>query len=105
MDDARSIAPCRAGPAPDDPRLASRGAGEAAAITLALSLPADLVLMDDRAGVAAARAKRLNVMLSSPDGQLVSWSQTRRCGGRATGVSCRQEGSLWASFRFNYPAI
>ena len=28
-------------------------------------------------------------------------NQTRRCGGRATGVSCRQEGSPWASFRFN----
>ena len=50
------------GPAPDDPYLASLDAGEAAAITLALSLPADLVLMDDRAGVAAARAKKLNVI-------------------------------------------
>ena len=28
-------------------------------------------------------------------------SQTRRCGDRATGVSCRQEGSPWALFGFN----
>lgn len=49
-------------PASDDPRLGRLGAGEAAAITLARSLQADLVLMDDRAGVAAARAKGLDVI-------------------------------------------
>lgn len=45
-----------------DPRLRRLDAGEGAAITLALSLPADLVLMDERAGVAAARARALNVI-------------------------------------------
>jgi len=49
-------------PTPDDPRLARLGAGEAAAITLARSLQADLVLMDDRTGVAAARARGLDVI-------------------------------------------
>jgi len=51
-----------AGPASDDPHLARLDAGEAAAITLALSLRAELVLMDDRAGVAAARARGLDVI-------------------------------------------
>jgi predicted nucleic acid-binding protein len=45
-----------------DQQLAELDAGEAAAITLALALPADLVLMDERAGVAAARAMALNVI-------------------------------------------
>jgi predicted nucleic acid-binding protein len=49
-------------PASGDPRLQRLDAGEAAAITLALALPADLVLMDERAGVAAARARALNVI-------------------------------------------
>ncbi len=49
-------------PSPDDPRLGRLGAGEAAAISLALSLQANLVLMDDRAGVVAARAKGLDVI-------------------------------------------
>ncbi|WP_245517688.1 DUF3368 domain-containing protein [Methylorubrum sp. Q1] len=38
------------------------GAGEREAILVALDLHADLVLMDDRAGVAAARAKGLTVV-------------------------------------------
>jgi predicted nucleic acid-binding protein len=37
-------------------------AGESAAITLALALKADLMLMDDRAAVAAARARGLAVV-------------------------------------------
>ena len=51
-------------PAPEseDPRLRKLDAGEAAAIVLALALAADLVLMDERAGVAAARARALNVI-------------------------------------------
>ena len=49
-------------PACEDPQLGKLDAGEAAAITLALTLPADLVLMDERAGVAAARARALNVI-------------------------------------------
>ena len=50
--------------APDVPEsdatLQKLGAGEHAAIMLALVIKADLVLMDDRAGVAAARAKGLS---------------------------------------------
>jgi predicted nucleic acid-binding protein len=49
-------------PTSGDPQLGKLDAGEAAAITLALTLPADLVLMDERAGVAAARARALNVI-------------------------------------------
>jgi predicted nucleic acid-binding protein len=45
-----------------DPQLWRLDLGEAAAIALALTLPADLVLMDERAGVAAARARALNVI-------------------------------------------
>jgi len=41
--------------------LSVLGPGEEAAITLALELRADLVLMDDAAGVTAARAKGLAV--------------------------------------------
>ncbi len=44
-----------------DPDLISLDEGEADAIILALSLHAELVLMDDRAGVAAARSKGLTV--------------------------------------------
>ena len=39
----------------------ARGAGERAAITLALDLNADLLLMDDRQGVKAARRKGIEV--------------------------------------------
>ena len=47
--------------APDsDAALQKLGAGEHAAILLALAMRADLVLIDDRAGVAAALAKGLN---------------------------------------------
>ncbi len=42
-----------------DPALAELDAGEAAAIAIAQALRADLVLMDDRAGVAVARARGL----------------------------------------------
>ena len=49
-------------PASGDPQLRKLDAGEAAAIALALTLPADLVLMDERAGVAMARALALNVI-------------------------------------------
>lgn len=49
-------------PASEDPQLQKLDAGEAAAIALALMLPADLVLMDERAGVATARARALNVI-------------------------------------------
>ena len=42
---------------PEDPALARLGAGERAVLALAATLRADLVLMDDRAGVAAARAR------------------------------------------------
>ena len=50
-------------PAPPgaDPALASLDEGERAAITLAAAIKADLLLMDDRAGVAAARAKGIEV--------------------------------------------
>jgi predicted nucleic acid-binding protein len=44
-------------PAIDDPVLQPLDDGERAAIALAVALKADLVLMDDRAGVAVARAK------------------------------------------------
>jgi len=47
----------RVAPAIDDPSLQPLDDGEKAAIALALALKADLVLMDDRAGVAVARAK------------------------------------------------
>jgi predicted nucleic acid-binding protein len=50
------------GPVSDDPWLRALDAGEAAAIALALTLHADLVLMDERAGVAVARARKLNVI-------------------------------------------
>ncbi|HXB67222.1 MAG TPA: hypothetical protein VNY05_03215 [Candidatus Acidoferrales bacterium] len=42
----------------DDPALLSLGAGERAAIALALSLPADLVLIDERKGTTAALTRR-----------------------------------------------
>ncbi len=44
-----------------DPLLKGIHKGETAAIALAAALPADLVLMDDRKGVKAARAKGLRV--------------------------------------------
>ena len=43
-------------PATDDPALQALDEGERAAFALARVIKADLVLMDDRAGVAAARA-------------------------------------------------
>lgn len=46
---------------PDDPSLHGIDAGEKAAIVLAASLRADLLLMDDRRAVHAARAKGLLV--------------------------------------------
>jgi predicted nucleic acid-binding protein len=49
-------------PSHDDPALRRLHQGESEAITLGLSLQADLVLMDDRAGVAVARGKGLNVV-------------------------------------------
>ena len=49
-------------PVPDDPRHARLGAREAAAISLALARHAGLLLMDDRSGVVAARAKGLDVI-------------------------------------------
>jgi predicted nucleic acid-binding protein len=49
-------------PTSEDPQLQQLDAGEAAAIALALALPADLVLMDERASVAMARARALNVI-------------------------------------------
>ena len=48
-------------PAGADPALASLDDGERAAITLAAEIKADLLLMDDRAGVAAARAQGIEV--------------------------------------------
>lgn len=48
--------------AQDDPALDKLDDGEADAIALALAIGADLVLMDDRAGVAVARAKGLTVI-------------------------------------------
>jgi predicted nucleic acid-binding protein len=49
-------------PVSADPQLRKLDAGEAAAIALALMLRADLVLMDERAGVTTARARALNVI-------------------------------------------
>jgi predicted nucleic acid-binding protein len=52
-------------PSPDateDPALLRLDRGERAAIVLATSLKADAILMDDRAGVAAARAKGFAVV-------------------------------------------
>jgi predicted nucleic acid-binding protein len=49
-------------PLPNDPALQKIGAGERAAIALALSSRADLVLLDDRRGVAAAYAAGLEVV-------------------------------------------
>jgi predicted nucleic acid-binding protein len=48
-------------PSETDPALASLDEGERAAITLATTIKADLLLMDDRAGVAAARAQGIEV--------------------------------------------
>jgi predicted nucleic acid-binding protein len=45
-----------------DPGVARLDPGERAAIALAASVGADAVLMDDRAGVAAARARGLNAI-------------------------------------------
>ena len=45
----------------DDPALLSLGAGERAAIALAMSLPADLILIDERKGTTAALSKDLDV--------------------------------------------
>lgn len=47
----------RPAPSPTDPRLATLDEGERAASALATQLGAELLLMDDRAGVAAARAR------------------------------------------------
>lgn len=47
---------------PDELRLASLDDGERAAIALAISAQANLILMDDRAGVAAARGTGFVVM-------------------------------------------
>jgi predicted nucleic acid-binding protein len=44
-----------------DPNLQNLGAGERAAILLAVKLKVDLLLMDDRAGVAAARSRGLRI--------------------------------------------
>ena len=46
---------------PDDAALRPLGAGERAAIALALSIHADLVLMDERKGTQAAMSKGLDV--------------------------------------------
>ena len=45
----------------DDPALEVLDAGERAAIALGLSLKADLILIDDRKGAAAARSKGFEV--------------------------------------------
>lgn len=45
----------------DDPSLGALDEGEKSAIALGLSLPADLVLIDDRKGAAVARAKGFEV--------------------------------------------
>jgi predicted nucleic acid-binding protein len=47
----------RVAPVTDDPSLQALDDGERAAIALAVMFKADLILMDDRAGVAVARAK------------------------------------------------
>ena len=49
-------------PADPDPGLARLDPGERAAIALAISVGADAVLVDDRAGVAAARAHGLQAI-------------------------------------------
>jgi predicted nucleic acid-binding protein len=46
----------------DDPALGALGAGEQAALVLARAIHADLILMDDRAGVVTARNLRLSVI-------------------------------------------
>jgi len=46
----------------DDPSLGALDEGEKSAIALGLSLPADLVLIDDRRGASVARAKGLEVI-------------------------------------------
>ncbi len=51
-----------AGPTEGGAEPPDRGAGERAAIALALAVGAELILMDDHAGVAAARAKGLSVI-------------------------------------------
>jgi predicted nucleic acid-binding protein len=51
-----------AAPVHDRKAIQHLDAGETAAITLALALKADLMLMDDRAAVAAARAQGLAVV-------------------------------------------
>jgi predicted nucleic acid-binding protein len=62
----------RVAPVIDDPSLQPLDDGERAAIALAVALKADLVLMDDRAGVAVARAKgfavtgTLGLLISAP---------------------------------------
>ncbi len=48
--------------ASDDPSLATLDEGEKSAIALGLSLAADLLLIDDRRGVAAARANGFEVI-------------------------------------------
>jgi predicted nucleic acid-binding protein len=48
-------------PAGTDPALAALDVGERAAIALAAAIKADLLLMDDRAGVAVARAQGIEV--------------------------------------------
>lgn len=49
----------RSAPATQDPTLLSLDDGERAAISLAAAMNAELLLMDDRAGVAVARARGL----------------------------------------------
>ena len=49
-------------PADTDPGLARLDPGERAAIALAMSVGADAILVDDRAGVAAARARGLQAI-------------------------------------------
>jgi len=60
--DPPSWADIRPAPAGHDPTLDALDAGETSAILLAVQLDADLVLMDDAEGVAAARAKGLEVV-------------------------------------------
>ena len=70
-------------PVSEDPQLRKLDAGEAAAIALALTLSADLVLMDERAGVVTARARTLNVIgtIGVLDQAARSWAD-RDCRGR-----------------------
>ena len=49
-------------PAIDDPALNTLDPGEGAAIALALSLGADLILIDERKGAAAARSRGFEVL-------------------------------------------